>query len=698
MTGPRRVLSVAFLAGVLGCSAPDGDAAGAARGLVAAPERDGRDVLLITVDTLRHDATGFSGAGRVETPHVDRLAAAGRVFPVAHAHAVVTLPSHASILTGLYPYQHGIRDNAGFVLPPEPATLATLLQAAGYRTAAFVSAFPLDRRFGLARGFEVYDDQYEGYAGAGFTPPERPGNETVSRALAWWDAHRGERRFLWVHVFTPHFPYEPGEPFASRYRDAPYFGDVALTDDQLAPLLEQVLDGPDGEALVIYTSDHGEALGEHGEQTHGLFAYEATLRVPLVIAARGLVEPARDDTAARHVDLLPTVLHLLRRDPPGGLPGRSLFAEPPPGHDRGSYFEALSASLNLGWAPLRGRLEWPLKALRLPIRELYRLDEDPGETANLAGRQPELLDTLLARLPAESLAAPERATLDEEQVARLRSLGYVASSGPASPPDETDPELDPKNLVRFDRMLDSALTDYRAGRVEPAIETLRRLIDQQPRMSLAYAHLAFFLTDLGRIEEAVAALQLAVARGASNESIHRKLALNLTRLGRTAEAAAVLAPHADSTEPETQSALGRIAAAGGRFDEARGRFRRALEIDSTYPAALMDLGTLLMVENRFDEARPLLEQALEQDPYLAEAWNGLGAIRARGGDPAGAIEAWRRAVRVDPRSADALYNLGTALARTGDRRGAAEALGRYARLVDGEERERAEAMLRELRR
>ncbi|HZF09779.1 MAG TPA: sulfatase, partial [Thermoanaerobaculia bacterium] len=284
-----------------GGSSPGADHAASHPG----PFLQGADFLLVTIDTLRADSVGFAGNRRVETPVLDRLAAAARVFTDAHAHNVITLPSHTNILTGLYPFQHGVRENSGFTLSPAVPTLATLLKRAGYATGAFVGAYPLDSHYGLNQGFDVYDDRFpRGSDPDEFKLAERRGSEVVAPALAWWNAHRGGRRFLWVHLYDPHAAYDPPEPFASRYRDRPYLGEIAATDSFLAPLLTPLLDHREPPALVIVTGDHGEALGDHGEMTHGLFAYEATLQIPLVVWGPG-IEPARDGRAARHVDVVP---------------------------------------------------------------------------------------------------------------------------------------------------------------------------------------------------------------------------------------------------------------------------------------------------------------------------------------------------------------------------------------------------------
>src|SRR5215208_682858 len=300
-----------------GCQGPDISPGASAP---SAPSREGADVVLVTIDTLRADAVGFAGNARVATPTLDRLAAAGRVFDDAHAHNVVTLPSHANILTGLYPYQHGVRDNSGFALRPEVPTLASLLRKAGYSTGAFVAAYPLDAKFGLNQGFDVYDDTFpRGSNPDRFVVAERRGDQGVAAARAWWDGQKGKRRLLWVHLYDPHAAYDPPEPFASRYRDNPYLGEVAATDSFLSPLLLPFLEGKEPPALVVVTADHGESLGEHGELTHGLFAYEATLKVPLVLWGAG-ISPGRDGRPARHVDVVPTLLEALglKVTPPAG--------------------------------------------------------------------------------------------------------------------------------------------------------------------------------------------------------------------------------------------------------------------------------------------------------------------------------------------------------------------------------------------
>ncbi|HTY41943.1 MAG TPA: sulfatase, partial [Thermoanaerobaculia bacterium] len=298
--GHRIVVGLLVLAaGVSACRRETAGQAGPAPG-----PRVPRDVVLITIDTLRADAVGFDGNTRGTTPNLDRFAAEGRVFTQAHSHNVITLPSHTNILTGMLPYQHGVRENAGFRLSAKIPTAATRLKAKGYTTGAFVAAYILDSRYGLNHDFDVYTELYRHLdQQLEFNIQQAQAESVVQAALSWYRAQEGKRRFLWVHLYDPHAPYEPPQAYKDKYPDDFYLGEVSYTDASLAPLLDalrQVQPPP----LLVVTGDHGESRGEHGELTHGLFCYEATLHVPLFVWSPGLVAPARDDVWARHIDIL----------------------------------------------------------------------------------------------------------------------------------------------------------------------------------------------------------------------------------------------------------------------------------------------------------------------------------------------------------------------------------------------------------
>ena len=631
----------------------------------------GLDVLLITIDTLRADALGCYGNTAVETPWIDRLAAGGVRFEQVHAQNVVTLPSHANILSGRYPLDHGVRDNSGFRFPAGVDTLATILKRAGYATGAFVSAFPLDSRFGLDRGFDVYDDRLgDPEARTAFLMPERPGARTVEEARKWRAAQGQVPTFTWIHLYEPHFPYVPPEPFTSRYADSPYHGEVAYTDSLLAPVLEPLLRaGKEGRTLVVFTSDHGEGLGEHGEKTHGIFAYETTLRVPLILFAPRLFAPRVAAPRVRHVDILPTVLDALALEVPRDATGRSLLAlasgrraETAP-----SYFEALSSSVNRGWAPLTGLAQDRFKLIDLPIPELYDLDADPHETRNLAATETRTLDAIRAQLAR--LRGGDRGTArgpeDAETRERLRSLGYASATAPAKARYTEDD--DPKRLIGLDTAIQDVVTLYQGGDIPAALARVQEVLRQRPDMPLALQHLAYLQRQSGDLGAAVTTLKRALALNPEDTDTAALLGAYLNEVGRPREAAAVLAVYAERKSPELDVLMARGAALAGigQTAEANATFERALAIDPSNAAAKANLGTVSLGVRDYPRARTLLEEALALDPDVSRAHNALGVIAAETGHPDEAITHWKRAVELNPREWDTLFNLGKLLRREG---------------------------------
>lgn len=632
----------------------------------------GLSVLLVTIDTLRADAVGAYGNSSAQTPWMDRLAGGGARFEAAHAHSVVTLPSHANLLSGLYPLHHGVRDNSGFRFPPQLPTLATRLRARGYRTGAFVSAFPLDSRFGLNAGFDLYDDQLGGAeTHTEFLVPERRGADTVAAARRWLEAQGGARTFCFVHLYEPHFPYEPPEPFASRFKGDPYHGEVATADAALEPLLRPILEaGAAGRTLVVLTADHGESLGEHGELTHGIFAYEATLRVPLMFYAPRIVHRGVVSTPVRHIDILPTVLDALGAEVPGDLPGRSLLPLLGGGEAgaRPSYFEALSSSLNQGWAPLRGVFQAGLKYVDLPIPELYDLGADPGETRNLAAARPEDLERMRALLAVERRddRGPTRVKEDAATLERLHALGYLAGGAPAAKERYTAAD-DPKRLIDVDRRTREVLRLYRAGDIEGALVLCRDNIRRRPQMPVAYLHLAYLERARGNLPAAVAAARVAFElRPLDAESVSL-LGVYLTEAGRAKEAVERLEPYMSAVGPDLDvlTARGMALAALGRRDEALATFARARETAPSNAMVLVNMGTVHLMGGDRVQARQAFETALDIDPGLARAHNSLGVIAAAEGRMEEAIERWKRALALDPGDYQMQFNLGSALRRQG---------------------------------
>jgi arylsulfatase A-like enzyme/Flp pilus assembly protein TadD len=662
-------------------------------------------ILLITVDTLRADALGAYG-GKAETPWIDRLAREGVRFETAHSHNVVTFPSHANILSGQLPLIHGVHDNTGFRFPADMPTIATRLKTLGFNTAAFVSAFVLDSRFGLNRGFDLYDDRTTGIeAQSPFRVPDRLGPETVAAAKAWLDAQGDSQFFAWVHLYDPHYPYIPAEPFKSRYAKEPYFGEVAAVDEYLGRILGPLLDGPRKDnLLVIFTSDHGESLGEHQESTHGIFAYESTLHVPLILWSP-ILRPAVIKTPVRHIDLVPTVLDALGQPKAPELPGRSLLplAAEGDGEAANSYFESLSASLNQGWAPLRGLFDGQFKYIDLPLPELYDLKADPKERKNIVATEPQVLDRLKAALSAERAKdrGSKRGKEDAAALEKLRALGYVAAGAAAPAKDQYTAQDDPKNLIEIDERNRDVVTLFNRGGVHlnEAIDLVKKNLSERPDMAGANLQLAYLERSRGNLPAAVAAARHAVELKPLDAEAVALLGAYLTEMGRPAEALKVLEPYArvGAVDFDVLTALGLAHSALGQVQRARETFIAARELDPSNGLASANLGVLELMAGNREAARAALEHALELDSKIAKAENTLGVMAAQEGRPAEAIERWKRAVAINDADYQTLFNLGTTLDAEGRAAEARPFFESYVRMapvaLEGKDIDRVKAWL-----
>ncbi len=535
----------------------------------APPER----VLLVSVDTLRADHVGSYGAQLAHTPQMDTIAVGGVRFETAISPAPLTLPAHASLLTGLDPPAHGVRHNSIHRLAAGLPTLAERMRQAGYATAAVVGSLVLDRRFGLARGFDSYDDamagRRSGIAGYG----ERPADQVVDAALAWL-ADAPPRYFLWVHFYDPHAGYSAPRGFASAFANQPYAAEVAFVDAQLGRLLEAVrARGGERGLLVVLTSDHGESLGEHGELTHSYTLYDATQRVPLLLHGAGLPAGRVVEAPVRLVDVAPTLLELVGAEPLGAIDGRSLLA-PISGREeepRLAYLETLAPQLDFRWSPLLGVRSERWKYVRAPRPELYDLRGDAGELDNRAAEEPELVARLDQELEARLRdARPPTGDVRLEAAERelLQRLGYLVPS-PGAPADlgrVAGP--DPKDRIGTLRALAEAETLLTEGRPEAALERLAAvdepgagvaslravvalaagdaaLAEQAARQAVAEAPdradlwvlLGRALEGRSRWQEAAEAFGRATAADADSASAWSGLARNLERAGNSAEAA-----------------------------------------------------------------------------------------------------------------------------------------------------------------
>lgn len=612
------------------------------------------DIILVTIDTLRTDGVSFTGSKKSNTPFLDELARGGIYFQNAHSHNVVTLPSHTNIVTGLLPYQHGVRENAGFVLDPKHKTVAAYLKQRGYATGAFVAAFPLDGRFGLGADFDVYDDEYrEGSKPKAYVVPERPATAVVAAAQRWFDSVESKPRFMWVHVYEPHAPYNPPSPYREKYKDKPYYGEVEYVDHVLGEFLRPILEKK-RDTMLIVTGDHGEGMSEHGELTHGVFAYEETLHIPLLVYEKGMVEPHVEKSYVRHVDIVPTILERVGIAQPKEMTGSSLLRIDKP---RDTYFEALTANINLGWAPLVGMIHDGHKYIDVPLPELYNLPADPLEKKNIFKDDRRMTNRIRELLAAQAPApGPVERNLSMEEQKKLISLGYLV--GTAAQKKVYTERDDPKNIIHlYMRMMD-AIGEYQKGDMAAAIAISKKLIAERPEMSMARDFLAFLLQENQDEGEAEALIRQAIANGTANDAIRKRLGMILSESGRAEEAVKVLQPFADSRDPDLLNAYGIALADLGRYPDAVREFQRALQVDETNATAYQNLGVVALRTGDLPRAEQFLSHALQLNDEMPLALNTMGVVYARRNDMPRALQSWQRAVKLDPKQYDALFNIG----------------------------------------
>ena len=579
------------------------------------------DLILVTIDTLRADRVGVYGHAQARTPMIDALARRGVRFSSAFAPTPITLPSHASLLTGRYPPGHHARHN-GMRVDAHVPSLAATLAAAGFATGGFVGAFPLDRRFGLNAGFAAYGDRMPRSA-QGRLANERAGSDVADEAIGWLRANAGSRRFLWMHLFEPHAPYgdaRSGRPASDRYDD-----EVAEADRQVGRVLEALGEAA-SRALVVVTADHGEAFGEHGELTHSLFVYDTTLRVPLVIAGPGVPAAVRDAPVTL-VDIAPTVLPLLgvkAFDSDGIDLARVIAGEAGP--ERELYAESFAALLDFGWSPLRAVRAGRMKYIAAPREELYDLAADPGETTDRASAEPQRTAALRDRVDRYSPASLAAPAVDPDALARLRALGYASGSG-GTAATRADPK-DRKELA-------AALAQVTSGELQgAALETaLRQILAQDRGNNLARIRLGFVLLESKRCAGAVPLFTDAIASGAPGADPHLGLALCQLQARQTEAAAATLAA-ADRAEPENPvvlANLGIVSSDAGRHAEGIAALEKALAIDPGFHEARFNLARVLARSGRPSDAaaqaRELLTRLPTDAPQRAEVARLLDAVK-----------------------------------------------------------------------
>jgi arylsulfatase A-like enzyme/tetratricopeptide (TPR) repeat protein len=638
--------------------------------------RGGKDysVILITVDTLRADKVGCYGNAQSRTPTMDLFAARGVLFENCVAQTPLTLPSHTTIMTGTLPVFHGIRDNGGFVVPSELVTLAETFKDRGYETAAFVAAYVLDSKWGLNQGFDTYFDNFDlsRFEKISLGEVQRPGNEVMDEALAWLERKKGGKFFAWIHLYDPHTPYAPPEPFAGEYPHNPYLGEIAFTDTQLARLWDFVeRNGLRDDLFLVFASDHGESLGEHGETTHGFFIYQAALHVPLIVSTPfPQLQGVRVREPVALADIMPTVLAMSGIPAPPQVQGESLvpsFFRPGAGPARLAYSETFYPRYHYGWSDLRSVQDGRFKLILAPVPELYDLRTDPGEARNLVYLEKAVFEDLSARAEALMAEAGRNALeadigkVDEETREKLAALGYVGSFMDAS--KLAGKKLaDPKEKIGVFNALSGAREIGMEGNLEEAIRRIEAIVAEDPTIADAHFTLGNLLAKARRFKDALAAYERSLDIKPDDSFTVINIANCYQAMNRHDEAEKFVLDYLARGFEDYQLyfLLGNIKVNGREPDKSVPYFEKCLAVNPRSASAHNALaavylnrdgdGDMARAEEHIDAARAI-------NPTLMSLRYNAAQLRERQGRLAEAVEFYLGEIGDAPKSHKALFNL-----------------------------------------
>jgi arylsulfatase A-like enzyme/tetratricopeptide (TPR) repeat protein len=641
------------------------------------------NILLVTLDTTRADRIGAYGYTAAATPRLDGLAKDGILFEHCITPSAFTLPSHSTIMTGLYPPQHGVRLNGDAALGQANETLAERLTANGYRTGAFAGAFVLDGRWGLAQGFAHYDDEF--HLGKDqrldLARVQRPANQVVDAALAWLEQKSTQPFFAWVHLYDAHTPYAPPEPFRARFASSPYDGEIAFADSQVGRLLDWIeQQGLEDDTIVVITGDHGEGLGSHGEDEHGYYIYDYAVRVPLIMRVPG-ASGVRVAQQVRTVDIFPTLLGLVTGEQPNGIEGRSLerlIAGEKEDTPRYAYSESMATNLQYGWSALYSLRTDGYKYIDAPRAELYDLTRDPAESTNRLDEERRVVLQLRAELAkireeAERRAPKaEEANLDQETVRMLASLGYM--SGPGAKPNDAKNLADPKDKIHLFESVGFAANLIANDDYKQAAEVLEIVLADDPNVSQAQLLLASAYRKTGRSAQAKTILDAYLKSDPGNVRALIAMAELLADEGRHAEMIAICkrALAADAQNSRAYELLADVHMASGDHAQALPLLRKAVEIQPKLSRSRLNLAAALIAAGQLPEAEQHLDAIVKEYPSFPLAHFHLALLREKQRRPLEARREYEAELAHQPQSVVARFNLGDLLLRMGDTSGAAQ--------------------------
>lgn len=629
-------------------------------------------VILISIDTLRSDHLPAYGYDKVSTPHLDAFRADSILYEHAYSHCPLTLPSHASMLTALLPADHGLRDNVGFALEKKAPTVAELLKKNGYATGAAVSAFVLRRESGIDRGFDEWDDQVEPIGASQFiSRVQREGNETLQVAKRWIDAHSARPFFYFLHLYDPHTPYTPPEPFRTEYKDRPYDGEIAYTDQVVGDFLEY-LKSKDlyDRSLIIVLSDHGEGLYEHGEEEHGIFLYREAIQVPLLVKLPGSRHAGRTvKKPAGLIDVFPTILEQTATKAPErkseALSLTALLEADAP--HRSIYSETYYPKLHFGWSDLHSLVDGSNHFIRAPIPELYDLTSDPGEKKNVIKESRRAYVAMRAAIEPYVKAAAAPAPIDPDEAAKLAALGYIGSTAAAT--DDADLP-DPKNTIEVFQQIRLAYTHFKDDKLQECLELTERLLKDNHRILDLWDLKSKALAKLGRNEEAIAAAKEGLRVQPSAVALISAVANLSILMGRLDEAQQHAELLAKTDKGQSHELMARIWAGRKDYQRAEKEARLAMDAGRDPTNALMTLGLIAKERGDLPGAMRYLDEALQnvakkKNPRVPNLHFYRGDVLARLGRNQDAESEFRQEIAMYPRQPDAYASLVLLLASAG---------------------------------
>ncbi len=651
---------------------------------LAQPDRP--PVILITIDTLRADHLPMWGAKNVRTPHLQALSERSVLFEQAISPVPLTLPAHASLMTGSYPHYHQIRDNSASRLSGKLPSLATVLKQRGYATGAFVASAVLDRRYGLERGFDHYGDQFSVAARFSGKVAERPARPVIDEAIQWMKPRRGEAFFAWIHLYDPHAPYSaPGE-----FADRGYSGEIEYADQQLGRLFDFLKgNGWDRDALITVLSDHGEDLGEHQEPTHGFYIYDTVLHIPWLLKLPGdEYAGTRVSQQVRIIDVLPTLLQILRIPLAGqpSLQGRGLLSEIAGKGDREAeaYAESLYARTHFGWSSLFALRSGGYKFIEAPRPELYNLKADPGERQNIFSTNQSLANQMRQRLREirsryRSQDPAQQVEIDPAQRERLASLGYLSAAQPVDVPLEPEGLADPKDKIGVYSLIYKGMQAFVEGRFEQSKQHLLQARQGDPSLPRVHDYLGRVLSRLNRPQEAVESYRQALKLAPGDVQASTNLAFAYLQADRPKEAAAglELLTKLNPSDWQAWHFLGVSRTRTGDMKGAAAAFEKAVGANPAQKDALFNLGTVYEGQRMHLKAVEVFRRLVRVAPQDSGAWNSLATNLDLSGLRDQADQAYQSALAADPDWAVSYFNYANFYARQQDWR-RAEGLYRQA--------------------